>query len=159
MPHVFAAGDVTGRLMQVPQALQDGFVAATNAVRGPDTAIADVVSPIGSFTDPEYASVGATEVEARQTGDVIVATVSFDATTRAIIDGHAHGFCKLIVDRQTRVPVGCHIVGDRAVDIVQTAAIVIAARMRVDDLARLPLSFPTYTSILGRAAALATRQL
>ena len=37
-PHVFAAGDVTGRLMLVPQAMQDGFVAATNAVRGPLTA-------------------------------------------------------------------------------------------------------------------------
>ena len=82
-----------------------------------------------------------------------------NATTRPIIDGRPQGFCKLIVDRGTRTAVGCHIVGDRAVDIVQTAAIVIAARMGVDDLARLPLSFPTYTSILGRAAALATRQL
>jgi pyruvate/2-oxoglutarate dehydrogenase complex dihydrolipoamide dehydrogenase (E3) component len=34
-PHIFAAGDITGRLMLVPQAIQDGFVAATNAVRGP----------------------------------------------------------------------------------------------------------------------------
>jgi len=158
-PHVFAAGDVTGRLMLVPQAVQDGFVAGTNAVRGPETAIEDVVSPIGSFTDPEYASVGATEAQARQTGDVVVTIVRFDATTRPIIDGRAHGFCKLIVDRQTRMALGCHVVGDRAVDIVQTAAIVIAAKMRVDDLARLPLSFPTYTSILGRAAAVATRQL
>ncbi len=157
--HVFAAGDVTGRLMLVPQAVQDGFVAATNAVSGTEIAIDDVVSPTGSFTDPEYASVGATEAEARQTGDVVVTIVRFDATTRPIIDGRPHGFCKLIVDRQTRMALGCHVVGDRAVDIVQTAAIVIAAKMRVDDLARLPLSFPTYTSILGRAAAVATRQL
>ena len=57
-PHIFAAGDVTGRLMLVPQAMQDGFVAATNAVRGPTMATDDVVSPIGSFTDPEYAQVG-----------------------------------------------------------------------------------------------------
>ena len=158
-PHVFAAGDVTGRLMLVPQAVQDGFVAATNAVGGSAIATANAVSPTGSFTDPEYASVGATEAEARKTGDVVVTTVRFDATTRPIIDGRAHGFCKLIVDRQTRMALGCHVVGDRAVDIVQTAAIVIAARMRVDDLAHLPLSFPTYTSILGRAAAVATRQL
>jgi pyruvate/2-oxoglutarate dehydrogenase complex dihydrolipoamide dehydrogenase (E3) component len=158
-PHVFAAGDVTGRLMLVPQAIQDGFVAGTNAVRGPETAIEDVVSPTGSFTDPEYASVGATEADAHQTHDVVVAKVRFDATTRPIIDARAHGFCKLIVDRQTRLMLGCHVVGDRAVDIVQTAAIVLAARMRVDELARLPLSFPTYTSILGRAAAVATREL
>jgi hypothetical protein len=42
---------------------------------------------------------------------------------------------------------------------VQTAAIAIAAGMPVDDLARVPLSFPTYTGILGRAAAIAARQL
>jgi dihydrolipoamide dehydrogenase len=79
--------------------------------------------------------VGATEAAARQTRDVVSTIVRFDATTRPIIDGRAHGFCKLIVDRLTRMVLGCHVVGDRAVDIVQTAAIVIAAKMRVDDLA------------------------
>ncbi|MGH7000798.1 MAG: dihydrolipoyl dehydrogenase family protein, partial [Stellaceae bacterium] len=49
-PHVFAAGDVTGRLMLVPQAIQDGFVAATNAVQGATMTLGDQVSPIGSFT-------------------------------------------------------------------------------------------------------------
>ena len=158
-PHVFAAGDVTGRLMLVPQAVQDGFVAGTNAVRETEMTIEEVVAPIGSFTDPEYARAGQTEAEARQNRDVVVTVVPFDVTTRPLVDGRAHGFCKLIVDRETRLLLGCHVVGDRAVDIVQTAAIVIAARMRVDDLACLPLSFPTYTSILGRAAAVAARRL
>ena len=158
-PHIFAAGDLTGRMMLVPQALQEGFVAATNAVRGATTAVADVVSPIGSFTDPEYAQAGLTEANARKARDIVVAVVPFDSTTRTIIDGRTFGFCKLIVDRRTRTILGCHIVGERAVDIVQTAAIAIAAGMRVDDLARVPLSFPTYTGILGRAAAMATRQL
>ena len=40
-PHIFAAGDVTGRLMLVPQAIQDGFAAATNAVLGPTTPLSD----------------------------------------------------------------------------------------------------------------------
>jgi len=158
-PHIFAAGDVTGRLMLVPQALQDGFVAASNAVRGPTMTTDDVVSPIGSFTDPEYAQAGLTEAKARETHDVVVTVVRFDSTTRTIIDGRTIGFCKLIVDRATRTILGCHVVGERAVDIVQTAAIAIAANMRVDDLARVPLSFPTYTGILGRAAATAARQL
>jgi len=146
-------------MMLVLQALQEGFVAATNAVRGATTAVADVVSPIGSFTDPEYAQAGLTEANARKARDIVVAVVPFDSTTRTIIDGRTFGFCKLIVDRRTRTILGCHIVGERAVDIVQTAAIAIAAGMRVDDLARVPLSFPTYTGILGRAAAMATRQL
>src|SRR5215472_13589846 len=63
-PHIFAAGDVTGCLMLVPQAVRDGFVAATNAVQGSTMTIGDAVSPIGSFTDPEYAQVGLTEAKA-----------------------------------------------------------------------------------------------
>jgi pyruvate/2-oxoglutarate dehydrogenase complex dihydrolipoamide dehydrogenase (E3) component len=157
--HIFAAGDITGRLMLVPQAIQDGFLAGTNAVRGATMALGDQVSPIGSFTDPEYAQVGLTESKARETHDVVVASVRFKLTARTIIDGRTNGFCKLIVDRGTRLILGCHIVGERAVEIAQVAAIAIAAKMRVDDLARVPLSFPTYTGTLGRLAANATRQL
>ena len=158
-PHIFAAGDITGRLMLVPQAIQDGFVAATNAVRGATTTLGDQVSPIGSFTDPEYAQVGLTEAKARETHDVAVAVVRFDETTRTIIDGRTVGFCKLIADRATRTVLGCHVVGERAVEITQVAAIAIAAGMRVDDLAQVPLSFPTYAGILGRAAYRAAQQL
>src|SRR5262245_48700926 len=158
-PHIFAAGDITGRLLLVPQAIQDGFVAATNAVRGATMRLGDQVSPIGSFTDPEYAQVGLTEVKARETHDVVVAVVRFDSTTRTIIDGRTVGFCKLIADRATCTILGCHVVGERAVEIAQVAAIVIAAGMRVDNLARVPLSFPTYAGILGRVAYRAAREL
>ena len=158
-PHVFAAGDITGRLMLVPQAIQDGFVAATNAVRGATTTLVDQVSPIGSFTDPEYAQVGLTEAKARETHDAVVAVVRFDETTRTIIDGRTAGFCKLIADRATCTILGCHVVGERAVEIVQVVAIAMAAGMRVDDLARVPLSFPTYAGMPGRAAYRAAQQL
>jgi pyruvate/2-oxoglutarate dehydrogenase complex dihydrolipoamide dehydrogenase (E3) component len=158
-PHVFASGDVTGHLMLVPQAIQEGFVAATNAVRGPTMTMGDPVSPIGSFTDPEYAQVGLTEAKARQRYDVVTAVVRFDSTTRTIIDGRKSGFCKLIVDRRTSRMLGCHVVSERAVEITQVAAIAIAARMRVDDLPRIPLSFPTYAGTLARVAASAAREL
>ena len=158
-PHIFAAGDITGRLLLVPPAIQDGFVAATNAVRGPTMTTGDAVNPIGSFTDPEYAQVGLTEAQARAAHDVVVSTIHFDATTRTIIDGRTFGFCKLIVDRATARCLGCHVVGERAVEITQVAAIAIAAGMRVDELAHVPLSFPTYAGILGRVAASVTRQL
>ena len=62
--------------------------------------IGNPVSPIGSFTDPEYAQVGLTEAKARKTHDVETAMMRFDSTTRTIIDGHKIGFCKLIVDRE-----------------------------------------------------------
>jgi dihydrolipoamide dehydrogenase len=158
-PHIFAAGDITGRLMLVPQALRDGFVAATNAVQGPTITIGDPVSPIGSFTDPEYAQVGLTEAKARETHDVETVVLHFDSTTRTIIDGHEIGFCKLVVDRKTKMMLGCHVVGERAVELTQVAAIGIACGMRIDELAHIPLSFPTYAGMLARVAASAARNL
>src|SRR6266850_1992405 len=156
---LFEAGDITGRLMLVPEAIQDGFVAATNAVQGTTMPRGDHVSPAGSFTDPEYAQVGLTEAMARQIHDVVTAAVHFDSTTRTIIDGRKFGFCKLIADRKTYRILGCHVVGERAVEIAQVAAIATAAGMRVDDLARVPLSYPTYAGILARVASSAARQL
>lgn len=157
--HVYAAGDITGRWMLVPQALHDGWVAASNAVRGDTLPVEDRVSPIGGFTEPEYASVGLTERKARETHDVVVAVVRFAEMTRSIIDGRTDGFCKLLVDRATHAILGCHVVGDRAVEIVQAVAIAIAAGMPVRELARLPLSFPTYTGVIGRAACRVLDQL
>jgi dihydrolipoamide dehydrogenase len=157
--HIFAAGDVTGRLMLVPQALQDGFIAATNAVLGPKVTLEEQPAPIGSFTDPEYAQVGLTEAKARAKHDVTVSVARFDAAVRTIIDGRTSGFCKLIVERLSGQILGCHVVGERAVDIAQVAAVAMAAQMSVDALAHVPLSFPTYAGILGRAAAGAAREL
>lgn len=157
--HIFAAGDITGRLLLVPPAIQDGFVAATNALRGPTLPLDEQVNPIGSFTDPEYAQVGVTESQARAEFDVFAATIHFDTTTRTIIDGRTFGFCKMIVDRATHRLLGCHVVGERAVEITQIAAIAMTAGMRVDELARIPLSFPTYAGIFGRLAASIARQL
>jgi pyruvate/2-oxoglutarate dehydrogenase complex dihydrolipoamide dehydrogenase (E3) component len=158
--HVFAAGDVTGRLMLVPQALQDGFIAATNAVLGPKVTLEQPPSPIGSFTDPEYAQVGLTETKARAAGHDVAASIArFDAAVRTIIDGRTTGFCKLIVDKRSRQILGCHVVGERAVDIAQLAAVAMTGRISVDALARVPLSFPTHAGILGRAAARAARDM
>jgi pyruvate/2-oxoglutarate dehydrogenase complex dihydrolipoamide dehydrogenase (E3) component len=155
--HVFAAGDVTSRCGLASLAIQDGHVAGTNAVNGPTVAVGDGVVPVGSFTDPEYAHVGQTEVEARKTHEVVVATVAYDSTPRPIIDGRTTGLCKLVVDRPTRTILGCHIVGERAVELAQIAAVAMTGSVTVDDLARLPLSFPTYTDVVHRASMIAAR--
>jgi dihydrolipoamide dehydrogenase len=158
-PHIFAAGDVTGRLMLVPEAIQDGFVAATNAVRGPSLPLEDRVSPVGSFTDPEYAQVGLSEAKAREAYDVVTTIVRFDTTTRTIIDGRKAGFCKLITDRNSYGILGCHVIGERAVDVVEVAALAIASKMRVDELARVALAYPTYAGILVDAAVAAAKEI
>ena len=158
-PHVFAAGDITGRFMLAPTAMHEGYVAATNAVRGATMRVRDQVVPIGSFTDPEYARVGLTEAAARSSRAIVVAVVRFDETTRTIIDGQTTGFCKLIADRGTHAILGCSVVGERAVDIVQAVAVAMAGNLRVEDLARIPMSYPTYVGILCRAAYRAATEM
>ena len=151
-PGIYAAGDVTGHLMVVHEAAREAYLAATNAVLGGTDAVPAEVSPLGSFTDPEYASVGLTERAARETHNVVVVTERFDALPRPIIDGRPAGFCKLIADREHHTILGCHIVGERAVELAQLAAIAVASGMKVEQLALVPFSFPTYANALGRAA-------
>jgi pyruvate/2-oxoglutarate dehydrogenase complex dihydrolipoamide dehydrogenase (E3) component len=157
--HVFAAGDGIGRMMLVPQAIESGFIAATNAVQGTSHSVPAQAAPTGSFTDPEYAQVGLTEAQAREKHRVIIAVIPFDTTTRTIIDGHTYGFCKLVADAESRLVLGCHIVGERAVEIAQLAALAMAGAMTVDSLARVPLSYPTYGAVLARVAAKAAHEL
>jgi dihydrolipoamide dehydrogenase len=158
-PHIFAAGDVTGRLMLVPGAVEDGFVAATNAVQGPTLPLPRRVSPSGSFTHPEYAQVGLTEAKARESHDVMTTVLPFDSAVRAIIEGRTFGFCKLVTDRASSRILGCHVVGERAVEIAQLAAIAMTAHMPVDELARVAVSFPTYAEVLVYAAVRAAIEL
>lgn len=156
---VYAAGDITGRSMLVPQAIQDGWMAATNAVREDSMTLTEGLCPTGGFTEPEYARVGPTEAQARTAHDVLVSLVRFDETARTIIDDRKAGFCKLLVERGTHKMLGCHVVGERAVEIVQIVAIAMSSNVLIDDLVRVPLSFPTYTGILVRAAYRAAEQL
>jgi dihydrolipoamide dehydrogenase len=159
-PNVYAAGDVTGRMMLAPQAIHQGFLAATNALSETQAQVpAGQASPMGSFTDPEYAQVGLTEARARESHAVEVVKLPFETATRPIIDGRTDGFCKLIADRETGKILGCHVVGERAVDIVQIAAMAMTAGMRADELARVPLAFPTYGATVARAAAMLTARL
>jgi pyruvate/2-oxoglutarate dehydrogenase complex dihydrolipoamide dehydrogenase (E3) component len=156
--NVYAAGDVIGRAMLVPQAVRDGFIAGNNAASGESVRSGPDVEPIGSFTDPEYAKVGLTEAECSDRG-LLVARATYAETARPIIDGRTRGFCKLVIDRADLRLLGCHIVGERAVEVAQMAAIAMTAGLRVDALARIPLSFPTYANVFGRAALRAVRQL
>jgi len=155
-PGVFAAGDITGRSVLVPPAVLDAHRAATHAVLGGEAHADPPAIPMGGFTDPEYAHVGLREEDV---ADPAIGVVRFDETARTIIDGRTPGFVKLIADRATRKIVGCHVVGERAADIVQAAAIAMAGGLGVDELARVPLAFPTYVGALTRAAYRAARHI
>src|SRR5918992_15378 len=158
-PHVFAAGDLTGRMMLVQSATHEAEIAAENAVLDGTRTLRHAVVPHGGFTDPEYGSVGLTEEEARREQDCAVAVVPYSDLDRGIIDGRQEGSCKLIVSRTTRRVLGAHIVGEQAVEVVQIAATAMRAGMRVEQLADLELAYPTFTAVVGLAARRISRSL
>ncbi len=158
-PHIFAAGDVTGRVMLVQSGSHEGRIAAENAVLETRRANSLAVVPHGGFTDPEYGSVGLSEDQARALHDCAVAVVPYSDLDRAVIDGVAHGACKLIVARENGRLLGAHVVGVHALEIVQVVAAGMAAGMEVSQLADLEIAYPTYTAIVGLAARQLVREL
>ena len=82
----------------------------------------------------------------------VISVIDCDKFPRSIIDGRTTGFCKLNADRNSHEILGCHVVGERAVETVQLVAAGMAAGLTVESLSRIPLSFPTYVGIVGWAA-------
>jgi dihydrolipoamide dehydrogenase len=158
-PHIYAAGDCTGRMMLVQSGCDEGALAAENAVLGVGQVSRHGIVPHGGFTDPEYGSVGLREDQARAAFACEVATVSYGEMDRGVIDGHTGGICKLIASRDTHQIVGAHIVGEQAVEILQLVATAMAGHMQVEQLAHLELAYPTFTAIVGLAARRIVRQL
>ncbi len=151
-PHIFAAGDIDGRMMLVQSAGYEARIAVENALLDGNSRKEYQIVPHGGFTHPEYASVGPTEDQARKTGDVAVAVASYADLDRAVIDGRTEGFCKLIVDRETHRLIAAHVVGEQALEIVHVVAAGMAAGMWVEQLAELQIAYPTFTAILGLTA-------
>jgi dihydrolipoamide dehydrogenase len=159
-PHIFAAGDMNGRMMLVQSASYEAGIAAENAVLGVGQPHAHQIVPHGNFTDPEYASVGLTEEQARDVeGGYVVSVVPYADLDRAVIDDRTAGFCKLIASRDTHRILGAHIVGEQALEVIQLVAAGMTADMWVEQLAELELAYPTYTAIVGLAARQLVRQL
>lgn len=158
--HIFAAGDITGRMMLVQSASYEARVAAENAVLGRGRSCTHQIVPHGGFTDPEYASVGLTEGQARALeADCLAAVVPYADLDRAVIDDYPDGFCKLLVSRTSRQILGIHVVGEQAVEIVQIVAAGMVAGTRVEQMADLELAYPTFTAIVGLAARQIVREL
>lgn len=157
--NIFAAGDVTGRMMLVQSAGDEGRVAVENALLGPGRRQRHGIVPHGGFTDPEYGCVGLTENQARSKEESIVAIVPYRDMDRAVIDDRTEGFCKLIVSKETHHLLGAQVVGEQAVEISQLVGTGMAADMRVERLADLEMAYPTYAAILGLAARQVCRDL
>ena len=163
-PHIFAAGDINGRMMLVQSASFEGRIAAENAVLGVGEPTRHHVVPHGGFTDPEYASVGLTEEEAQAReeageGGYVSAVVPYTQLDRAVIDRRTEGFCKVLVSSDTHRVLGAHIVGEQALEAIHLVAAGMAAEIWIEQLAELELAYPTYTAIVGLAARSLVREL
>jgi pyruvate/2-oxoglutarate dehydrogenase complex dihydrolipoamide dehydrogenase (E3) component len=150
--HIFAAGDVNGRSKLVQSARLEGRIAALNAVRGPTRRLEHDVVPSGSFTDPEYGSVGMTEEQAAGAHDIAVGTARYEDLVRPVADGHPDGFCKLIADRHSLAILGAHVLGEYSAETVQVVATAMRAGMNVERLAEMQFAFPTFTEAISMAA-------
>jgi pyruvate/2-oxoglutarate dehydrogenase complex dihydrolipoamide dehydrogenase (E3) component len=152
-PHIWAAGDITGRMMLVQSATYEGRIAAENAVGEARRELRHTIVAHGGFTDPEYGSVGLTEAAARSGGrEIVLGRVSYGDLDRAVIDRRTDGFAKLVVDRDGHQVLGAHVIGEQAVEVVQIAATAMAAGMPVERLAEIEFAYPTFTAIIGLAA-------
>jgi pyruvate/2-oxoglutarate dehydrogenase complex dihydrolipoamide dehydrogenase (E3) component len=159
VPHIFAAGDVDGNSMVVSSAILEGRVTAENAVLGPRRRVVHEIVPGGSFTDPEYGSVGLTEEQARARYDCAVAVARYEDLLRPVADAQPEGFCKLIVETDRRQIVGAHVLGEYSAEVIQMIAACMAAGMRVEEVAELQFAFPTFTEGVSQAAKMVVQQL
>ena len=159
VPEIFVAGDANGVSMFVQSAAHQARVAAENAVLGAEKVYNPQAIATGSFTEPEYGSVGMTEDQALKDHDCLIETVDYTALPRAVMDGRTDGFCKLIVDRKTKLLLGAHVLGSYSAEVIQVAATCIVGKMSVHDIAELELAFPTFTEAIGMAAQRISKKL
>ncbi len=156
-PWAWAAGDVIGGALFTHVASELGRVAAANALLGAGE-VADLrVLPRVTFTDPEVASVGISEGQAREGGnDVRVGLAAVADAEKAQIDGQVHGQVKVIADARSGELPGCHIVAETAGDMIHEAAAIMAGRVPVGVVARTMHAYPTLSELmrtaLGQAA-------
>jgi dihydrolipoamide dehydrogenase len=152
VPHVYAIGDVAGQPMLAHKASREGIVAAEVICGLPSEADWRCV-PAVIFTDPEIASVGMTEAEAKAKGyDPVVGKFPFTANGRALSINEAEGFAKIVADRKTDLVLGVHIVGPEASELIAEGALAIEMAARVEDIAATIHAHPTLPEAVMEAA-------
>jgi mercury(II) reductase len=145
---VYAAGDVTGRDQFVYMAAHGARIAAENALNGNTRRYDRVGMPSVVFTDPQVASAGLTEMEAREQGHQVVATVlPLDQVPRALAAADTRGLIKLVAERETGRLLGAHILAPEGCDSIQTAVLAIRQGMSFRQLA--DTIFPYLTTVEG----------
>jgi len=153
--NVYAAGDVTGRDQFVYMAAYGAKIAAKNAMNGNSLSYDNSAMPAVVFTDPQVASVGLTEAQARQRGfEVRTSVLTLDNVPRALAARDTRGLIKLIADGKTKKLIGAHILAPEGADSIQTAVLAIKMGMTYEDLGAT--IFPYLTTVEGLKLAAQT---
>lgn len=147
VPHIYAAGDCTHLPQLVYVAAAAGSCAAVNMTGG--EAMLDLaVVPQVVFTDPQVASVGLTEAEAKRQGlRPESRTLTLDNVPRALANFDTRGFVQLVAEKETGRLLGAQVLAANAGEVIQTAALAIRCRMTIDELAGQ--LFPYLTMVEG----------
>ncbi|MDE0668540.1 MAG: FAD-dependent oxidoreductase [bacterium] len=155
VPHIYAAGDLSGKALLSSVAAMQGRKIADHAMglhrNRPHRHIDYSQAASAVFTEPEIAEVGLTEAEA--TGRKIrVTKMPFSVTPKALINNDPRGFLKLVSDPATGVVLGGSIVGGQAAELISVVALAVTARLTVNDISETLFAHPTLSEALGDAA-------
>jgi dihydrolipoamide dehydrogenase len=152
VPNIWAIGDIAGQPLLAHKGSKEGIVAA-EAIAGMKTVYDVVAMPAVIFTDPEVATVGLSEAEARQKGlDIMVGNFPLAANGRALSMNEPDGLVKMIGDKKTGRLLGVHIVGAEASNLIAEAALALEMGATVEDLALTVHAHPTLPETLMEAA-------
>jgi dihydrolipoamide dehydrogenase len=156
VPHVYAIGDVAGGPLLAHKASMEGRVAA-EAIAGRAGAAFDVrAMPAVIFTDPEIATVGLSEADARAAGyEVVVGRFPFAANGRALTLDAGAGHVKLVADRASGVVLGAEMVGPEVSSLVAEVALAIEGALTLEDVAATVHAHPTLPEAVAEAAEVA----
>ena len=145
---IYAIGDVTTNPEFVYVAAAGGRVAATNALTGSQKPLDLTAMPAVVFTDPQIATVGLTEAEARSRGyEVQISKVDLVHVPRALAARDTRGFIKLVADVESGRLLGAHVLAAEGGEVIQTATLAIKFGLTIDDLT--DTLFPYLTQVEG----------
>ncbi len=156
LPHVYAAGDLSGKLPLSSVAAMQGRKIAEHGMglhAQPHRHVDYDKAASAIFTEPEIADVGLAEADAFSEGrKVRVTKVPFSVSAKALINDDPRGFVKIISDPATGVVMGGSIVGRHAAELISVLALAVNARLTVTDIANSLLVHPALAELLADAA-------
>jgi dihydrolipoamide dehydrogenase len=156
VPHIYAAGDLSGKLPLSSVAAMQGRKIAEH-VMGLHTRVHRHLdydkAASAIFTEPEIADVGLAEADAFAEGRKLrVTKVPFSASAKALINNETKGFVKILSDPATGVVLGGSIVGRQAAELISVIAVAVTNGLRVNDIVESLLVHPSLAEALADAA-------